>query len=311
MESIMRGKQVMLEVKLQNTGESASYSVPYDELVPVSSTDIFKMVVADIREKRTNSEWGAAWRPAATSRDEYIQNVARGPQYFRELAAEYPDGNNPNFFAFENDGGILDGGVCWWHSRFQRSALYLTVYLPNEEPIPPSRMQPLIWKIMQANEVVEIPGFNNFREFSMAYQEKIQKCLNATQILEGVFLFSWINGLAGLPEVSAEKMRRQMDNIYEEVTRHGLAYVKLQTPGIDSHAWLFTEMEKLDPADSGGRQGYKYKFIDSNYPGETTTWFYFDGDTRINGFVQCAPYLQRKWEMDQIYQAIDNYISNN
>src|SRR5438270_754213 len=33
--------------------------------------------------------------------------------------------------SFGNTGGIAHGGVCWWHSRFQRAAIYLTIFRPD------------------------------------------------------------------------------------------------------------------------------------------------------------------------------------
>lgn len=163
---------------------------------------------------------------------------------------------------------------------------------------------------MKAKEVVEIPGFNNFSEFSLAYQEEIQRCLEATQIIEGVFMFSWINGLAGLPKVSAKRMRKLMDEIFDEVSKNGIAYVKLQTPGIDSHAWLITEMEKISPNGTSGQEGYAYKFIDSNYPGETIRWIYNQGDTQITLAPVSVPYLQRSWELLRMYKALQKYTED-
>jgi hypothetical protein len=100
-------------------------------------------------------------------------------------------------------------------------------------------------------------------------------------------------------------MKHLMDRIYSEVHSGGLAYLKLQSPGISSHAWLITEMEQTD----GG--GYRYKFIDSNFINNPLPWHYKYGDTKIYIYEDMGiPYLQRSLELNNIRNAIHYYITN-
>ena len=159
---------------------------------------------------------------------------------------------------------------------------------------------------MSASEVVEIPGFHNFSEFSAQFHRQIQRVLEATQIVEGIFLGAWIDGLLGRSRVSKEEMNRHLDKIFNEVQNHGIAYLKLQEPGIDSHAWLISEMEK-----NADDTGYKCNIIDSNSPNlpwtlpllynQTHIEFPFIGDFGV-------PYLQRHSELQNIKHVISRYI---
>lgn len=62
---------------------------------------------------------------AATSRAEFCKN-ADDPNYFKSLLY-----NENNHLYNLNRGGIANGGVCWWHSMFSRSATFLAVYRPD------------------------------------------------------------------------------------------------------------------------------------------------------------------------------------
>ena len=98
--------------------------------------------------------------------------------------------NELNMMGFANEGGIANGGVCWWHSRFQRNATYLTIYKPSEKKPSKEQAKNIITKIKLAKEVVIIPGFRNFSEFTSTYQSEIQSELNKWQKLDGVVKFN-------------------------------------------------------------------------------------------------------------------------
>ena len=298
-------KFLSLKISLQDEKGLEEFYIPESELFPVVSDDRFKHGLQAILDHGLGEcSWGSAYTPPATSREEYMQR-ATDIEYFRGIVA-YCHGYNPNFISFENKGGILNKGVCWWHSRFQRSSFYLSLCLPNETKEDEDSAKKKIRKLMKANEVVELHGFDSFFDFTKEYESEIQSRLNRTQIIEGIFMFGWINGLYGLPEVSPDIMKKNMDKIYREVSTEGVAYVKLQTPGIDSHSWIITEMEKQE-AD-----GYRYKFIDSNHLYNPMCWSYNYGDTYIDffGHSMGVPYLQRSWELKRIKQAISEYIKN-
>lgn len=98
----------------------------------------------------------SGWQPAAMSREEYAARAV-SPGYARALAANPPGAaSNPNLLAFGNSGGLLRNGVCWWHSRFTRAALYL-VYFEPSKPKPDARTaRKAIRSLMNADRVVEI-----------------------------------------------------------------------------------------------------------------------------------------------------------
>ena len=90
-----------------------------------------------------------------------------------------------NHLGVTNHGGLFNGGVCWWHSLFQRSALYLTVFLPNQPKPNADQIEDIVHAIAAGKQVVEIPGYQNILEFSLANWPVIQKKLEEWQLVDG------------------------------------------------------------------------------------------------------------------------------
>lgn len=205
-----------------------------------------------------------------------------------------------NLMSFKNHGGIGNGGVCWWHSRFQRSALYLTVYKPAEPMPDTEEAKKIIKKIRAANEIVTIPGFQNFYQFSGAYYALIQDELERWQKTDGITKFNWVMGLSGVSESSPKKMKKKMDELFQYVVLEGnIAYQKLQIKGLMAHAWLVVDMKKVD-------DGYDLEIIDSNFQWSTSFYKYRNGQTAFDyhAYGKANPYLEREREMEGIHLAV-------
>lgn len=213
--------------------------------------------------------------------------------------------DSKNLMGLTNQGGIGGGGVCWWHSRFQRNALYLTMFKPNLPRPSTEEAKDLIKQIREANNVVIIPGYSNFNQFSFDFRNLIQRELNKWQKGDGVLRFAWMKGLAGEAVTESEKLKQLMDQIYEEVeVKNNIAYNKLQIPGIVAHAWLVVKMEKVS-------NGYNLEVLDSNFPSQTETYRYHEGDTSLTyqGYYKFSPYLEQTKEMDKVNKTIADFCS--
>lgn len=207
--------------------------------------------------------------------------LAQGPSQSEEnFCSDRQDNNfvknltmdSNNLMTFVNDGGLANGGVCWWHSRFQRNALYLTIYKPDLAKPSQNEARELVKKIRTAKEVVVIPGFKNFASFAKANEKLIQREIEKWQLVESSIGFAWIKGLAGEPKVPADKMKELMDQTYQEVeVNQNIAYNKLQIPGITAHAWLVIHMDRTD-------WGYTLEVLDSNAPSYLQRYEYHEGD---------------------------------
>ncbi|MFA6238903.1 MAG: hypothetical protein WC635_16315 [Bacteriovorax sp.] len=212
--------------------------------------------------------------------------------------------SSENLMAFQNRGGIANGGVCWWHSRFQRNALYLTVFKPTEARPSKEEAEKIIADIRSAKEIVEIPGFRNFNEFSNTHRSEIQRELEKWQKGDGVIRFNWVIGLRGDNVISAEQMKRDMDELYQYVEGDGnIAYQKLQIKGVTAHAWLVVNMRAIN--DSSGK-GYDLEVLDSNYANRTNAYNFREGQTHFSHayYGEFTPYLERKGEMEKINLTI-------
>jgi len=221
----------------------------------------------------------------------------KNANFVKGLADEYQ-----NLIAFRNHGGLLNGGVCWWHSRFQRNAFYLTIFKPNEPRPTQTEAEIIIKEIRKGDKIVTIPGYRNFRNFTIDFANEIQTELEKWQKNDGMVKQAWVKGLKGGSEVSAERMQELMDKIFDEVNgKNNIAYNKLQIPGIDAHAWLVIDMKKeVD--------GYTLKVLDSNFPANTENYRYRIGDTSLNyhGAFRFVPYLENTKEMERINSVIQN-----
>ena len=208
-----------------------------------------------------------------------------------------------NLMSFTNQGGLIGGGVCWWHSRFQRNALYLTIFKPDLAKPSLEEASILVKKIRLGSEVVVIPGYRNFSEFSSENEEIIQRELEKWQKGDSFLRFAWVKGLEGNSEVAPLKLKALMDQIYQEVeVNQNISYTKLQIKGIESHAWLIVHMEKFNG-------GYNLQIIDSNIATTVENYTYREGETSImenRSSFSFTPYLERTNELVNIYSAITN-----
>ncbi len=210
--------------------------------------------------------------------------------------------------AFRNEGGLIDGGVCWWHSRLQRSAVYLAQFSPDQPRPTHSEVKKIIQNLVQFKRVVMIPGFRNFYDFSHAYASQIQKALEQWQKKDGFVRQQWIRGLYGRSQMKASQLKNRMDWLYHRVVKSKPGvWVMAQMPGITSHSLLIVSMQ---PWSEGEKSGYDLQVIDSNRPLDTRELRYTRGDRKIMlGSDRFIPYLGFQQDQRKINQSINRHCS--
>lgn len=182
-----------------------------------------------------------------------------------------------NRISFQNQGGLFNGGVCWWHSRFLRKAAYLAVFSPTK-PVPSEKeIKKIIDDLRRGRGIVEIPGYKNLTEFTSENSDLVLKELEAWQRIDGFINQGWLLGIRGKTKVAPEKFKSMMDELYADVSSGEVVFQILQIKGIDAHAWLVIDMKKT-------YSGYELKVVDSNFPLETKTYFYEEGMTNFNNY---------------------------
>ncbi|MDO9181305.1 MAG: hypothetical protein Q7U04_02800 [Bacteriovorax sp.] len=205
-----------------------------------------------------------------------------------------------NLMSFRNDGGIFNGGVCWWHSRFQRNIFYLSLFRPDlEKPKSIQELQLIIHQIRLGSSVVIIPGYANLAEFTTENQKLIQNELNDWQLYDGVVLGGWIDGLKGHSSVAVSEMQKMMSELFDYVSvKKKIAYEKLQIKGITSHAWLVVGIKKMP-------SGFDIGFIDSNKPQMSQVYSYKIDDQSFftKSYGNFVPYLEFKREEQRVLDA--------
>lgn len=188
-----------------------------------------------------------------------IQNILKDPK---------------NQLHFINQGGVFEGGVCWWHSRFVRAAAYLAIFDPAQPKPNREEAKEIISTIRKRKDVVVIPGYRNLFEFSLAWGDEILDKLEDWQKSDGLTKFSWFKGLTKENDVAPEKLENIMDELFERISNGEVVYQMLQMPGIVAHAWLAVGMQKTP-------FGYTIDAVDSNAPGQVLKFSYVKGSTNL------------------------------
>ncbi len=236
------------------------------------------------------------------TKTEFCERFAGTPQANEVLQDLSTD--SVNLMAFKNNGGLFNGGVCWWHSRFQRNIFYLAVFRPDlPKPKTSSEMKQLIRRVRDGVSVFNVPGYQNFEEFTKENQKFIQAELNDWQIYDGVVLGGWMDGLKGDTKTEAPLLEKMMKEVFEYVAvKKKIGYQKLQIKGITSHAWLVVGMKKSD-------SGFEIGYLDSNSPRMSLNYSYKSGDTSffIKGYGNFVPYLEFKREEERLTAAARTY----
>lgn len=233
---------------------------------------------------------------APQGREAYC-TIAADTKNFRRLADD-----PANHMDFRNKGGLFNGGVCWWHSLFQRAAWYLTVYRPDRPKPNLTQAKFLVHLIARGKDVVEIPGYSNFREFSRAHRDLIQDKLEQWQVTDGLLKFVWINGLLAPGSMPPDELRQHMRSFTELVNRSGeIHWAMWQVPGITAHASLFLFAH---PTSIGSLS----TIVDSNFPGRTDLLPYIDGSSEIQTyFGPMVPYPGRSKDLKRFAHARSKY----
>jgi hypothetical protein len=177
--------------------------------------------------------------------------------------------------AFKNNGGLVNGGVCWWHSRLQRSSVYLVRFAPEKKRPVAAEVKNILSALRLMDRIVQIPGYSDFETFSRDFRPEIQKMLNDWQKTDGFFNFQWIRGISGNSSLPPHEMNKRMDTVYKQFKSSPLpVWIMAQIKGITSHSLLIVEMEK-------NHNGYSLIVIDSNHPQKDIRIDYYSGDRSL------------------------------
>jgi hypothetical protein len=196
---------------------------------------------------------------------QHCQQVATDPGLFLKKLIK-----SENRLSFNNHGGLLNGGVCWWHSRLTRTSQYLAVFNPDEKPLSELEAYSQV-KRLRSGKPTTFNGYKNLYEFSIAHPNAIQKNLEEWQVSNGGFQLGFLDGLTGTTTLPAVEMKILMDKTFQQMKLQRPLFQVLQLPGITAHAWLITGIQQTD-------KGYRFQVVDSNYS-QIQTWNYQYGDS--------------------------------
>lgn len=220
----------------------------------------------------------------------------------RELA------NPAHRLSFRNQGGLINGGVCWWHSRLQRSSLYLARFNPRRPKPNGAQIRGILSALKKMNQVVEIGGYENFFDFTKGEEPSVQALLEAWQKEDGILYFQWIRGLSGqyqLPPRALENKMEELANLVESSPTP--VWVMAQMKGITSHSFLIRSIERLP-------QGFRFELIDSNAPAKLRYSKFQRGDRSLrleDGGKEFVLYSGFQSDFNKIRSALGHFCRWN
>lgn len=171
-----------------------------------------------------------------------------------------------------NIDGPLNTGMCWWHSKLQRAAIYLAVFDRPNEPRPTSEEAKQIFRdLTQLTKVISIPGFRDWYHFTDVFRLEFYEVLGDWEISETLRL-EFVKGLRALKPTDTfelQKISREV-NEYKRVT-----FVLLKMPWLEAHSWLVTSY-------NGTAKNFEISFLDSKWPSGVQSFKSIDNSYVIN-----------------------------
>lgn len=226
---------------------------------------------------------------------------------FLQKRLQFETGNR---LSFRNLPGPAGRGLCWWHSRFTRSALYLAVFRPDIDRKPNAQeAEEIINHLVDRDQVVEITGYSSLWDFSQDFPKEIEEALSWWS-LRDTFNLNLANAFIGQTWERPEKLSRMMDDLYHLIHDEGrVVFQTLQLPGLSAHSWLVVDMEPTP-------KGYQLKTVDSNYF-EVQIWNYERGQSQFDysftDFLpvvgRFVPYVNQDWhdEETEIRERVEEF----
>ena len=159
----------------------------------------------------------------------------------------------------------------------------------------PSRLYAyyLIDKIFGHRGVTEVPGFENLKSFSQAFESEMVSYLSRTQIMDTLQAWRGLHPVTATPEF----MKTQAERIFNRVAvQDKVQYLALKN--VDhwyvTHAWLIVSAVKM-------AEKIVFYYMDSeDHPITVPDKFvYTPGDTSFAGFVPYLQYESDDWAIDK------------
>lgn len=171
--------------------------------------------------------------------------------------------------AFDNPAGTFQTGLCWFHSRLQRSAMYLAHFRP-ELPKPGKLVaKQLIRELIWMDRVVVVPGFADLHEFSEHYRAEFISALNKWSVVTVPAMASRLGDRAR--ENDPNEVRYRIESLYRLWNeRREVLFLRYSTGdfplGLFSHSKLILQAEPLYETGQVAPRvtGYRFLELDPN-----------------------------------------------
>lgn len=207
-----------------------------------------------------------------------------------------------NQIAFTNPSRVSLGiqGVCWWHSRLERNAIYLADFRPELPRLTPAQVPHLIRKLLRGKSILTIPGFKNLAEFTDFYRLPIQKELLRFRNRSILMDQAWTRKILRPVRLSSEKVAKTIEETQALLKAGDIPYWLLQMTTTEAHSWLILGIEET-------QTGARLTVLDSNENGQKQV-VYETGDRFLD--MNHVPFIDRKNETRRFRRLIQRACEN-
>ncbi len=248
---------------------------------------------------------------ASTARQNFCRQASNKEFFQNRLASSHSRiafDNKRHYSAFNLIGvNSVKVGICWWHSRFQRSLNYLAVPRPlntGESPMNDQEIRGAINDVINESRVVELRGYKSILDFTVKNKKVILHFLTYWQLIDAP---QAVRGLVGGPEVESENLKAKMHDLYNDVAvKKSIPFQVQQLEGIEAHSWLVFSIAKT--FKNRKWTGYTILAVDSNQASKLEFINYNFGDTQLSsGKKRFVPYTQRPQSELRYFTALAYY----
>lgn len=245
--------------------------------------------------------------PSDVTEEEAAALLARGDFVKSKVPSLYS--NDEKLFPImqmgvPNAGGRWGTGLCWWHTRFHRAAVYLMDFAPKR-PKPTAKEARVLLARISEFKPATVPGYGSLAEFTQDFKKELYSVLSDWELRTTVLAPE--NALGGFLTkllTSAGEKRRLFNqtarNIVDDVTGYPRpVFLMMEIPG-GIHAILALGARWEDDS----RKKILLRQVDSTEPGTSSERYFIE-----NGEFSPTP-LYREYGFHAAFGSDFNHIQN-
>lgn len=169
-----------------------------------------------------------------------------------------------------NSRGDWNLGLCWWHSRMQRAAVYLVDFDPTAKKATKAEAKVIFAKLSHFEPVV-LPGYQSFANFSYDFKDEFTAELSRWQKRTtfedpGIALGAWARKTFSSEEQLYRESSVRLDGLLNDMQTQPRPIFIMLSASSGLHSFLITGFH------ASGDGTVRLQYFDSAHPGNPHSW---------------------------------------